>query len=436
MIRLDRRRFIGTSSAFAALIASGCTARGNLGGGAGFTGYGALVPDPQGVLDLPQGFSYRVISRLGDAMNDGGTVPDNADGMGAFALPGGKIALVRNHELMPDQDGGGAVGPAYDTVARSLIPLPGGTTNVVLDARTLTVERQFRSLAGTIRNCAGGITPWGTWLTCEENTSRADGRINRDHGYVFEVPAAATAQVNPAPLVALGRFNHEAAAVDPATGIVYQTEDRGDGLLYRFTPKVPGRLAEGGKLQALAVDGLADSRNHDGVTFAPGAWRGVRWVDLDHPEAPDDDLRRRGAAAGALLFARGEGIHMGEGELYFACTSGGAAKLGQVFRLVPGRRGKADRLQLFFESTSVDQFNYGDNLTVAPSGHLIVCEDQYTDVVDNYLRGITPQGNAYPFGRLRLQTELAGACYSPDGKVLFVNAYRPALTLAITGPWA
>lgn len=436
MTRLDRRGFIATSSAFAALIASGCTARGNLGGAPGFTSYGALVPDPAGVLDLPQGFSYRVISRLGDTMNNGGTVPDNADGMGAFALPGGKIALVRNHELTPDEDGGGATGPAYDTVARSLIPLPGGTTNVVLDARTLAVERQFRSLAGTIRNCAGGITPWGTWMTCEENTTRADGRINQDHGYVFEVPAAATQQVTPVPLKAMGRFNHEAAAVDPATGIVYQTEDRDDGLLYRFIPKVPGRLAEGGKLQALAVEAVPDSRNWNGVGFAQGSWQNARWVDLDNPEAPEDDLRKRGAAGGALLFARGEGIHMGEGELYFACTSGGAAKLGQVFRLVPGRGGKPDRLQLFFESTSVDQFNYGDNLTVAPNGHLIVCEDQYTDVVDNYLRGITPQGNAYPFGRLRLQTELAGACYSPDGKVLFVNAYSPALTLAITGPWA
>ncbi len=435
MPHLDRRSFLAASSAFAALIASGCTARGNLGGGAGFAGYGALQTDPAGVLDLPQGFSYRVISRLGDAMDDGGTVPDNADGMGAFALPRGKIALVRNHELMPGKDGGGAHGPAYDTVARSLIPLPGGTTTVVLDPATLEVERQFRSLSGTIRNCAGGTTPWGSWLSCEENVSRADGRINKDHGYVFEVPAAATGPVDPVPLKAMGRFYHEAAAVDPATGVVYMTEDRENGLLYRFIPNLRGKLAEGGKLQALAIGGLADSRNWKGVTFVPGTWQEARWVDLDDVEAPEDDLRQRGAAAGALLFARGEGIHMGSGELYFCCTSGGTAKLGQVFRLVPGR-GRADRLQLFFESTSVDQFNYGDNLTVAPNGHLIVCEDQYTQDVDNHLRGITPRGNAYAFGRLRLQTELAGACYSPDGKVLFVNAYSPAMTLAITGPWA
>jgi len=403
------------------------------GGGSAFAGYGDLVPDPAGLIDLPQGFSYRVISSLGDAMTDGGTVPDRADGMGCFDLGNGRIALVRNHELQPQHDGGGASGLAYDTVARSLIPLPGGTTTLVLNAATLAVEQQFRSLSGTIRNCAGGITPWGTWLTCEEDVSRASGRVNKDHGYVFEVPASATGPVDPVPLKAMGRFNHEAACVDPATGMVYLTEDRDDGLLYRFIPKVRGKLAEGGCLQALALE-LRDTRNWNGSALQTGGWLGVHWIDLDNPESPDDDLRRRGAAAGAALFARGEGIHMGEGELYFACTNGGAAKLGQIFRLKPGAAG--DRLQLFFESTSPDQFNYGDNLTVAPSGHLVVCEDQYTDVVDNHLRGITPQGAAYTLARARVQTEWAGACFSPDGRTLFVNLYSPAKTLAITGPWA
>jgi len=126
---------------------------------------------------------------------------------------------------------------------------------------------------------------------------------------------------------------------------------------------------------------------------------------------------------------------MGEGELYFCCTSGGAAKLGQVFRLRPQVRGGQDRLQLFFESTSPDQFNYGDNLTVAPNGHLVVCEDQYTPTVANHLRGITPAGVAYPLALSHVQTEWAGACFSPDGRWLFVNLYRPAKTVAITGPW-
>jgi secreted PhoX family phosphatase len=307
---------------------------------------------------------------------------------------------------------------------------------LVLDAQTLAVEREYRSLAGTIRNCAGGVTPWGSWLTCEESVDKADGRINRDHGWVFEVPADAGGLVDPVPLKAMGRFNHEAAAVDPATGIVYLTEDRNDSLLYRFIPAVRGRLAEGGKLQALVLDGTApDTRNWDRPIMNPRSWQDVRWVDLDEVEAPEDDLRLRGAAQGAALFARGEGIWMGEGELYFCCTSGGAAKLGQIFRLRPDAGGGADRMQLFFESTSTDQFNYGDNLCVGPNGHLVVCEDQYIAPLANHLRGITPQGQAYPLAFLREQTEWAGACFSPDGRTLFVNLYSPTRTLAITGPW-
>jgi secreted PhoX family phosphatase len=385
-------------------------------------------------MDLPPGFSYRVLSALGDAMDDGGTVPDRADGMGCFDIGGGKLALVRNHELQPQHDGGGVAGPAYDTLARSLVPLPGGTTTIVLDAATLAVERQYRSLAGTIRNCAGGVTPWGSWLTCEENTDRANGRINKDHGWVFEVPADAPGLVDPVPLTAMGRFNHEAASVHPVSGIVYLTEDRDDSLLYRFLPSAPGRLAEGGRLEALALAGIGDTRNWSGRTVEPRTWLEARWVPLDQVEAPNDDLRQRGAAGGATLFARGEGIWMGEGELFFACTSGGAARQGQIFRLCPQANGP-DRLQLLFESASAEQYSFGDNLTVAPDGHLIVCEDQYSQAVANHLRGITPAGLPYAFGRLRLDTELAGACFSPDGRTLFVNAYSPTRTLAISGPW-
>ncbi|MEL7296909.1 MAG: alkaline phosphatase PhoX, partial [Pseudomonadota bacterium] len=133
---------------------------------------------------------------------------------------------------------------------------------------------------------------------------------------------------------------------------------------------------------------------------------------------------------------RGEGIYMGDGELYFTATSGGLAKEGQVFRLQPPRRQRdADVLELFFESGVREQYSFGDNLCVAPYGHLVVCEDQYTDVVVNYLRGITPAGESYPIAKLNTQTELAGACFSPDGRTLFVNAYSPATTFAIRGPW-
>lgn len=441
----DRRRFLGaTATAFAALAASGCVSRGastaasTPRAASSFAGYGALVPDPAGLLDLPRGFTYRVISRLGAAMDDGGTVPDRADGMGCFDLGNGELALVRNHELQPQHDAGGPIAKGFGKKNGMLVP--GGTTTIVLDAATLAVKRQFRSLGGTIRNCSGGVTPWGTWLTCEEapvgpGQPRGEG-LEKSHGWVFEVPAAARGLVDAVPLTAMGRFNHEAAAVDPATGIVYQTEDRDDSVLYRFLPKVPGKLAEGGRLQAMVIDGLADTRNWEAAAMQVGQPYRVSWVDLDDVEAPKDDLRQRAAAKGAALVARGEGLHMGENAVFACCTNGGAKKLGQILKLTPGLAGAPDTVELFFESQSEAQFNYGDNLTVAPNGHLIVCEDQYTDVVDNHIRGITPQGAAYEFARLTAQTELAGGCFSPDGKWLFVNAYSPTMTLAITGPWA
>ncbi len=434
-MQTDRRTFMAaTGSAFAALLASGCMRySADPSGSLAASPYGPLLPDPAGLLDLPKGFSYRIISKLGDPMRDGGTVPDRADGMGCFDLGDGTIALVRNHELKVHHDAGGELAEGFDRNEAGAM-LPGGTTNLVLDAATLEIVREFRSLGGTIRNCAGGVTPWGTWLTCEEDVTNAGDGLMRDHGWVFEVPANAQGLVNPAPIKAMGRFNHEAACVDPVSGIVYLTEDRDDSLLYRYLPDVPGDLASGGKLQALVVRNIADTRNWSGRQMQPGSWANVSWIDLDDVESPEDDLRVRGAAGGATLFARGEGIHMGDGELFFCCTSGGAKELGQIFRLALAEDGST-RLQLFFESDDPTQFHYGDNLTVSPNGHLIVCEDQSGDVSTNHLRGITPAGEAYPLGWLRAETELAGACWSPDGKTLFVNAYSPTTTLAIMGPW-
>ena len=430
---LDRRQFQSLAgSAFSALLASGCITTEP---SDRVAGYGPLVPDPAGLIDLPKGFTYRIISSLGDAMDDGEKVPDRADGMGAFSGKGGRVILVRNHELRAGESSLG--GTTFDRW-NGAGALGGGTTTIVYNPASGRVEQQYRSLAGTIRNCAGGVTPWRTWLTCEEDVSKAGGMLGQNHGWVFEVPADLRGRANPVPLKGLGRFNHEAAAVDPRSGIVYLTEDRDDSLFYRFLPNRPGRLAEGGRLQALALaDGRTDSRNWIAPSLRPQQPAQVRWVDLDGVDSETDDLRNRGAAKGALLFARGEGVHMGRREVYFVSTSGGAAKFGQVMRYRPGRtRESGGALDLFFESTAPEQFNYGDNLTVGPNGHLFVCEDQYTDVVDNYIRGIRPDGTPYAFARLRIQTELAGACFSRDGRIMFVNAYSPTKTIAISGPFA
>jgi hypothetical protein len=414
-------------------------------------GFGKLIPDPNKLLDLPKGFSYSVISEFGQQMTDGLSVADRADGMGCLYYDEDRVVLIRNHELKPShletQPESIKVfrsNNAYDTYANG-VALPGGTTNIVYNLKTEQVEQEFVSLVGTIRNCSGGITPWQTWLSCEETLDKPDGNISKEHGYIFEVPANATSTVKAIPLKAMGRFNHEAAAVDPQTGIVYLTEDRGDGLFYRFIPKTYGKLVDGGQLQALAIksERQFDTRNWKHNTLPLSAWLDVEWVDINNPESPEDDLRIQGYEKGAALFARGEGIHWGKNECYFCCTNGGKKQLGQIMRYQPSvdegtnnEANKAGRIQLFLESEDKSLFNFGDNLVVTPFGDLIVCEDQYTDIVGNHLRGVTPKGELYDFARLQEQTELAGACFSPDGRTMFVNVYSPTKTLAIKGPWS
>jgi uncharacterized protein len=244
--------------------------------------YGPLMPDPLGVLDLPKDFAYTTISRTGDRMSDGFYVPDRADGMGAFDLGGGRVALVRNHEngvhhyaQGAERTDAPALALAYDRDNDGHV-IAGGTTTIIYDLKTKRRAAEFLSLAGTIRNCAGGTTPWGSWLSCEEDLTRAGDAVGKDHGWVFEVPARLRGLADPLPLKAMGRFNHEAACVDPRTGIVYLTEDRADGLFYRFLPVAKGQLAKGGRLQALVIDGAPDTRNWDAAPFAPRATRSTR----------------------------------------------------------------------------------------------------------------------------------------------------------------
>ncbi len=410
-------------------------------------GYGPLQADPDKVLNLPKGFRYQIISRAGETMADDLVLPGKPDGMAAFPGPQGTTILVRNHEINPAVNPEiGAFGKQnaklteaiqqrmYDPGARlnvgTRVPCLGGTTTLVYDTKKQKVIRQFLSLVGTLRNCAGGLTPWGSWITCEETMERAGKNCSLDHGYNFEVPATAEPKLTQAvALKAMGRFNHEAVAVDPKTGIVYQTEDRPDSLIYRFIPKVKDQLAQGGKLQALVVQDAPslDTRNWNDQLVQIGDKRSVRWLDMDEVEAPKDDLRQRGFAQGAARFARGEGMWFAEGSIYFACTNGGAKKAGQVWKLT------GDTLELFAEPNDKDLCDNCDNLTVAPWGDVVLCEDGGGE---QYLRGITPAGRLYTFAKnAKSNSEFAGACFSPDGSTLFVNIQHQGLTLAITGPW-
>ncbi len=248
----------------------------------------------------------------------------------------------------------------------------------------------------------------------------------------------------PLPLKAMGRFNHEAIAVNPHSGIVYQTEDRDDGLIYRFIPNVKEKLSEGGRLEVLVRKGVPsyDTRNWGlAKPMKPGDSIEVEWMPIDDVESPKDDLRMRGFDLGAARFARGEGMWYGNDAIYFACTNGGEAKFGQVWRYVPSPlEGTADeasqpgRLHLFVEPNDGGLIDRCDNVTVAPWGDLVLCEDGSDD---QFLVGVTPEGGIYKLARNAdpESSELAGGCFSPDGSTLFFNIQKNGLTVAVTGPW-
>jgi len=395
-------------------------------------GYGPLKKDPQGLLDLPAGFQYRVFSRTGEKMSDGHPVPAAHDGMAAFAGPRGTTILIRNHELSPNETPGviATTAQQYDPTCR------GGTTTLMVGPDRQLIKH-YASLAGTYRNCSGGSTPWQSWISCEENTSTPETNkpgsptnVSKRHGYNFEVPIQASGPVPPEPLVAMGRFNHEAIAVDPRTGIVYQTEDRGDSLFYRFIPSQPGNLKAGGVLEALKIKGRPQANTQ---SFSSGRPMAVEWVRIEDVDPAQDTVRVEGFAKGAAQFSRGEGIAYGRGELYFTCTNGGSAGLGQVWRYIPGETAAGGTIELFVESNEESAIDGPDNLVFAPKGDLMICEDGFGG---QFLIGVTPKGELYQFARNAINNqEFCGVCFSPDGKTMFVNIQDPGITFAVWGPW-
>lgn len=430
---LSRRKFLtlagaGVASFSLASLLKNYYARASTGQSIFSQGFGNLVPDPNGILDLPKGFRYGIVSQTGNRMSDGNLVPTCHDGMAAFMGKNGTTILIRNHELSPGQAPSvmAAKSQKYDPLS------DGGTTTLIID-RDRKLLKEFVSLAGTNRNCAGGITPWNSWISCEEDVSTPENFYERDprmvslkHGYNFEV-FAFNKIANPKPLIAMGRFRHEAIAVDPKTGYIYQTEDRVDSSFYRFRPHKFGDLQTGGILEALVVKDMP--KIDTGIDFPISKPKKVEWIPIEEVDPEDDTLRYEAQEKDAAIFRRGEGICLANGEFYFTCTNGGNVERGQIFRYNPVN----ETVELFVESSGVEVLDYPDNLVLSPFGHLIVCEDGESE---QFLVGINQKGECYHFARNALNTsEFAGVCFSPDSQTMFVNIYNPGLTLAIWGEW-
>jgi uncharacterized protein len=382
---------------------------------------GPLIADPARVLDLPPGFRYTILQRAFEPMSDGLKVPGRPDGMACFSGAPGTLTLMRNHELDKSlSDSGLAAAPPESFDARA----GGGVTRVVLSEKTLDVISSNRVLAGTLRNCGGGASPWG-FLSCEESAEPG-------HGYVFLCRTDAARLTAPERLLGYGRFRHEAACVEPRTLTAFLSEDESDGCFYRYRPSDLSRPHTSGKLQALRVPGLPrldTSRDLD-----QGIRVKVDWVDVPNSDPKDTTVRKQATAAGAARFCRGEGVFFKDGVVYLCCTSGGRQGTGQVFKLTLGDAGKPDLLELFAESPSASVLDMPDGICVAPWGDLLVAED---GAGEQFLRGITPEGRVYDLARnAKSNGEFAGVCTSPSGDAIFVNMQLDGLTLAITGPMA
>ena len=417
-------------------------------------GYGPLVPDPAGLLALPAGFSYQVVAQSGVTKLDSGEpTPSDPDGTACFRDGRRGFVLINNHEI-----GGGEpfgvptlAGLTYDPGAH------GGTTNVVTDANGKRVG-EYVSLAGSHNNCAGGRTPWNTWLTCEETEQRAGGVFQKDHGYVFEVDAFdRQANQSPVPLKFLGRYSHEAVAVDPGTSTIYLTEDANapHGLYYRWTPPKHFRGGKGalrklalsaggataGKLQAMSC--FKGSKHIADLAEAtqPGTTYRVEWVDVPDRDATTVSVRNQFSADEVTGSRKLEGAYWGDGGAYFVASFARNADGsinehdGQVWFYDPSCR--TITLKTIFgvnpDPTKDTDYDGPDNITVDPHGGLILAEDGEGL---SHLVGVTAQGKPYALARNELnESEFTGPTFTPDGHILFANIQAPGHVFAITGPW-
>jgi uncharacterized protein len=436
------------------------------------------------LIELPQGFVYKSYGWRGDVMSDGLVTPAAHDGMGIVVSRrvgrSQEIILVRNHELSTSANaaniiGSGRVGVAkYDTGSTNNVFQAGGNTNLVW--RDGNWVASYATFGGLNRPCAGGASTWGSWLSNEEIRSNNVSSTGRRHGYNFEIPADTSLNAaNPEPIIAMGRMAHEASAIDPATGYWYLTEDQGNAnTLYRFLPSNVngglGSLHAGGRLQGLKVRNVTNADLRD--PFLCQEFQ-CEWVDIAEPDLDGATITtangnvsasgpyRQAFAAGAAIFGANEGCWVANGAVIFT---------DKQVTTTPARAGRIWSLDLqsmvvkaIFVSNSLQVGNSPDNICVSPRGGVLFCEDGGTGgpgnvpaITSQHLKVLLPSGSSHVFARqnynfTRTQldaagkpaapagnnrnTEWAGAVFSPDGRVLFVNLYSPGITLAITGPW-
>jgi uncharacterized protein len=400
---------IALTGSYAGLFgAAPAGAKGHPGNGTppkGEVGYGPLVDDPAGLLALPAGFSYTLVA-----------------------------------------ESGVTTGFTYDPVAG------GGTTNLEVDKDGNRI-REYVSLAGTHNNCAGGKSPWDTWLTCEEAESLTGQ--SKPHGYVFEVdPYDQDANRDPKPIKALGRYAHEALVIDPDTGAIYLTEDAGNpnGLLYRWTPPEEALpLGKGvlrtvaddaGVLEALKASTLGGAHVPDlSVAIEPGTTYKTEWVTVPDRDAKTLSTRKQFTNDQITRSRKLEGMWWGDGGAYFVCsfarlTDGSAAQHdGQIWFLDPLE--ETIELKLHFAYTPLDQDSDPDgpdNITVSAYGGLIIAEDGEGK---QHLVGSTENGEAFFFARNDHpeDSEFTGPTFSHDKKILFASIQTPGHVFAIQGPF-